>query len=183
MNPASAFPIAPLLPQVVASLADTPRLVLEAPPGAGKTTQVPLALRGQMLTSDAELAEAAREALLWCALDERDAVVGYAIAIRLGDSLHLDEIDVHPAQQRRGVGRALLGAVRARAEADGAARLTLTTFRAPPWNMPWYARLGFVAYEERAIPPALRAVYEAEIARGLARERRVAMALELAGRR
>jgi ATP-dependent helicase HrpB len=38
------FPIAPLLPQVLASLAAHPRLVLEAPPGAGKTTQVPLAL-------------------------------------------------------------------------------------------------------------------------------------------
>lgn len=33
-----------LLPQVLAHLADHPRLVLEAPPGAGKTTQVPLAL-------------------------------------------------------------------------------------------------------------------------------------------
>ncbi|MEO6925554.1 MAG: ATP-dependent helicase HrpB, partial [Rhodanobacter sp.] len=39
-----AFPITPLLPQIVASLATHPRLVLEAPPGAGKTTQVPLAL-------------------------------------------------------------------------------------------------------------------------------------------
>ncbi len=39
-----AFPITPLLPQIRASLAQTPRLVLEAPPGAGKTTQVPLAL-------------------------------------------------------------------------------------------------------------------------------------------
>ena len=39
-----AFPITPLLSQIVASLAATPRLVLEAPPGAGKTTQVPLAL-------------------------------------------------------------------------------------------------------------------------------------------
>ena len=39
-----ALPIAPLLPQVLASLAAHPRLVLEAPPGAGKTTQVPLAL-------------------------------------------------------------------------------------------------------------------------------------------
>ncbi|MCC8363084.1 ATP-dependent helicase HrpB [Lysobacter sp. A6] len=38
------FPIAPLLPEVRASLAAHPRLVLEAPPGAGKTTQVPLAL-------------------------------------------------------------------------------------------------------------------------------------------
>ncbi|QDE38099.1 ATP-dependent helicase HrpB [Luteibacter pinisoli] len=39
-----AFPITSLLPDIVASLAERPRLVLEAPPGAGKTTQVPLAL-------------------------------------------------------------------------------------------------------------------------------------------
>ncbi|MBO9718009.1 MAG: ATP-dependent helicase HrpB [Pseudoxanthomonas sp.] len=39
-----AFPIAPLLPAIADSLAAHPRLVLEAPPGAGKTTQVPLAL-------------------------------------------------------------------------------------------------------------------------------------------
>ncbi|MEN5059523.1 ATP-dependent helicase HrpB [Luteimonas sp. TWI1416] len=38
------FPIAPLLSELLASLAAHPRLVLEAPPGAGKTTQVPLAL-------------------------------------------------------------------------------------------------------------------------------------------
>jgi ATP-dependent helicase HrpB len=38
------FPITPLLPRIRDSLAGHPRLVLEAPPGAGKTTQVPLAL-------------------------------------------------------------------------------------------------------------------------------------------
>jgi len=38
------FPITPLLPEILRSLAAKPRLVLEAPPGAGKTTQVPLAL-------------------------------------------------------------------------------------------------------------------------------------------
>lgn len=40
----AVFPITPLLPDILASLHDHPRLVLEAPPGAGKTTQVPLAL-------------------------------------------------------------------------------------------------------------------------------------------
>jgi ATP-dependent helicase HrpB len=41
---APSFPITPLLPDIRAALAAHPRLVLEAPPGAGKTTQVPLAL-------------------------------------------------------------------------------------------------------------------------------------------
>ena len=39
-----AYLIDDLLPQIRDSLAQHPRLVLEAPPGAGKTTQVPLAL-------------------------------------------------------------------------------------------------------------------------------------------
>ncbi|MEP6880651.1 MAG: ATP-dependent helicase HrpB [Dokdonella sp.] len=40
----SAFPIHEVMPELCQSLAEHPRLVLEAPPGAGKTTQVPLAL-------------------------------------------------------------------------------------------------------------------------------------------
>ena len=40
----SALPISEVLPQIYDSLARRPCLVIEAPPGAGKTTQVPLAL-------------------------------------------------------------------------------------------------------------------------------------------
>ncbi|MGN6235265.1 ATP-dependent helicase HrpB [Dyella sp.] len=42
--PSPAFPITSLLPAIRDALTTQPRLVLEAPPGAGKTTQVPLAL-------------------------------------------------------------------------------------------------------------------------------------------
>lgn len=44
---AARFPIADLLPRLREHLRTHPRLVLEAPPGAGKTTQVPLALLGE----------------------------------------------------------------------------------------------------------------------------------------
>lgn len=44
MSASPTFPITGLLPDLSRSLAAHPRLVLEAPPGAGKTTQVPLAL-------------------------------------------------------------------------------------------------------------------------------------------
>jgi ATP-dependent helicase HrpB len=44
LAPAQRFPIDELMPSIRSSLAGHPRLVLEAPPGAGKTTQVPPAL-------------------------------------------------------------------------------------------------------------------------------------------
>ena len=42
--PVLPLPIDPILPDIVASLRDRPSLVLEAPPGAGKTTRVPRAM-------------------------------------------------------------------------------------------------------------------------------------------
>jgi len=41
---ASPLPIDPLLPEIVASLRTNSGAVISAPPGAGKTTRVPLAL-------------------------------------------------------------------------------------------------------------------------------------------
>src|SRR5258706_15852846 len=42
--PMQPLPIDPLLPEIVASLRAHPTLVIEAPPGAGKTTRVPRAM-------------------------------------------------------------------------------------------------------------------------------------------
>ena len=39
-----SMPIAEVLPDILSALQAHSRLVLEAPPGAGKTTQVPIAL-------------------------------------------------------------------------------------------------------------------------------------------
>ncbi|KFN43952.1 ATP-dependent helicase HrpB [Arenimonas oryziterrae] len=49
------FPIRTLLPDLLATLSTQTRLVLEAPPGAGKTTQVPLALLGADWRGDGKI--------------------------------------------------------------------------------------------------------------------------------
>jgi len=83
-----AFPIDPLLPAIRDSLAAHPRLVLEAPPGAGKTTRVPPALLdapwlgGQRILMLEPRRVAARAAAGFMASERGEAVgetVGYRI--------------------------------------------------------------------------------------------------------
>ncbi|MCA1816526.1 MAG: DEAD/DEAH box helicase [Acidobacteria bacterium] len=50
-----SLPIDPLLPEIVASLVRAPSLVVEAPPGAGKTTRVPAALLDSEVVGDGEV--------------------------------------------------------------------------------------------------------------------------------
>ncbi len=82
------FPISPLLPELLRSLQTHPRLVLEAPPGAGKTTQVPQALLGADWRGDGKILMleprrvAARAAAGFMAAQRGEAVgetVGYRI--------------------------------------------------------------------------------------------------------
>jgi ATP-dependent helicase HrpB len=82
------LPITPLLPDVLAALDAYPRLVLEAPPGAGKTTQVPLALLDATWRGDGRILVleprrvAARAAAGYMAAQRGEAVggtVGYRI--------------------------------------------------------------------------------------------------------
>ncbi len=58
------------------------------------------------------------------------------------DLLHLEEIDVDPSHGRRGLGTALVNAVCEWASDSGHALLTLTTFRAVPWNLPFTPAWG-----------------------------------------
>ena len=139
---------------------------------------LPRELRGRVTTFD-ELDEAQRGDRLWCAFAASGDVVGFAVAVWLGGDLHLEEIAVHPRHQQRGLGTQLVAAVRAFAVARGASSLTLTTFRSPPWNRPWYEALGFVSLATHEMPTELAAVFEAEVEGGLARDRRVAMLMRL----
>ena len=112
---------------------------------------------------------------LWVALVD-DQPVGFALVEMLADGTpHLDELDVHPRHGRRGLGAALVRAVCDWAEGAGHAAITLTTFRAFPWNMPFYARHGFEEVPTAEIGGELREIIADEEARGLAPEDRVTM--------
>jgi ATP-dependent RNA helicase HrpB len=50
-----SLPIDPLLPEIIARLRQSPNIVLEAPPGAGKTTRVPPALLDSKITGEREI--------------------------------------------------------------------------------------------------------------------------------
>jgi GNAT superfamily N-acetyltransferase len=130
-------------------------------------------------TSLADFSECRAAGLLWVAVDGDDAPVGFAYVEIVGGQTHLDELDVHPDHGRRGIGAALVRAVITWARANGYRRLTLTTFREVPWNMPFYARLGFRPLPPENLPPELRVIVEDEARRGLPPESRVVMQHDL----
>jgi GNAT superfamily N-acetyltransferase len=112
---------------------------------------------------------------LWVAL-AGDVPVGFAhVEVLEATVAHLEEIDVHPEHGRRGVGRRLVRAVCTWAETNGYRAVTLTTFRDVPFNMPFYARLGFDVIPPEELSAALRVVVQDETRRGLDAARRVAM--------
>ena len=126
-------------------------------------------------TSQADLEDAQQRGHLWVALAD-DVPVGFAHIMVFGPGIaHLEEIDVHPEHGRRGLGRRLVLAVCDWASNNGYSWVTLTTFREVPWNLPFYARLGFEEIPPEELTPALLSVVDDETRRGLDPSRRVAM--------
>lgn len=73
----------------------------------------------------------------------KGALAGFAMTSVREGWLYLDQISVDPAHGRGGVGSALIGRVMLEAKDRGLKRVTLSTFRDPPWNGPFYRRNGF----------------------------------------
>ena len=126
-------------------------------------------------TSQEELEDAQRRGHLWVVLAE-DVPVGFAhVKVLEPGVAHLDELDVHPDHGRRGLGTRLVTTVCEWAASAGYQSVTLATFRDVPWNMPFYARLGFEVIPSGELTPALLAVVRDEARRGLDPARRVMM--------
>ncbi|RKT56271.1 GNAT family N-acetyltransferase [Saccharothrix australiensis] len=108
---------------------------------------------------------------VWVAADPEP--VAWIAAEPVDGYAHVEQVSVHPDHARRGIGAALLDHVQDWAAARGLRGLTLTTFRAIPWNAPYYERLGFREVAEPT--PGLAAIVAAEAARGLDPAERVCL--------
>lgn len=118
----------------------------------------------------------------WVAVDEHDIPVGFLSAEAVaGRELYIHEMSVSEAFQGHGIGRALLEAAIEWATIHQMAALTLTTFRAVPWNAPFYSRIGFKVLSASGLDERLSALLRKEIEEGFAQGTRCAMRLSLDG--
>lgn len=125
--------------------------------------------------SEQDLRQAQADGRLWVALSG-DEPVGFAHVIILKSGLaHLEELDVYPDHGRRGLGTRLVKEVFQWVRACGYPALTLTTFREPPFNMPFYRRVGFEELPPQSLTSDLRNIVAQETKRGLDPEKRVVM--------
>lgn len=104
-----------------------------------------------------------------------EAMAGFLVAEPFSRELHIWEMDVLPAYQRRGIGAGLVRAAQIDARNTGFKALTLTTFRDLRWNAPFYARLGFAEVTALDAHPRLAGELANEADDGLPAERRCAM--------
>lgn len=115
----------------------------------------------------------------WVAVDQHDQPIGFLNAEKLEASLHIWELAVQHEFQGQGIGRGLIEHVIETARSEGAAALTLTTFREVAWNQPFYERLGFHTLDADTMPTELQTLLDNEVANGLPGEKRCAMMLLL----
>lgn len=104
-----------------------------------------------------------------------EVMAGFLVAEPFSREIHIWEMDVAPAFQRRGIGAGLVRAGQIDARNTGFKALTLTTFRDLAWNAPFYARLGFEEVTALDAHPRLAGELALEADNGLPAERRCAM--------
>ncbi len=153
-------------------------------------------LADRQVTGLSVLIAAQREERLWVALagaaerpsarrpwasgdDPEESPVGFAFTSLVDGQPHLQEMDVHPEHGQRGLGRSLVNRVLDQAREQGYSRVTLTTFRAIPWNAPFYRKLGFRELAAGRMGPDLEALVEEESNQGLPTEDRVVLIHDL----
>ena len=113
------------------------------------------------------------------ATDEANHPVGFALVGFIDRAGHLHELAVRRAHARKGLGARLVAASCGFSYAQGARRMTLSTFRDVQWNAPFYAKLGFRILPQNDWTPGLFLLRMREEDGGLPMDRRCFMAREL----
>ena len=126
---------------------------------------------------ESELQRAAAEGLLFVA-EAGGEIVGFVACRTSNGRLHIDEMSVHPAHGRQGVGRALVVRVIETARARRLTGVSLTTFADIAWNAPFYVSMGFRQLDESELDAPLREALLQE--RELGMTERIAMLLSVA---
>jgi GNAT superfamily N-acetyltransferase len=91
-------------------------------------------------------------------------IAGFVMGEMHGHIAYLRELDVDPAYQRRGIGAMLVTAYIEAARAKAATATYLSTFRDPPWNAPFYRRMGFTDIDRSAYLPWMTEMETAQAA-------------------
>ena len=89
-------------------------------------------------------------------------LAGFVMGEMHGPVAYLRELDVDPAYQRRGIGAMLVTAYIKAARAKNAEAIYLSTFRDPPWNAPFYRRMGFTDVDRADYLPWMTAMEAAQ---------------------
>jgi GNAT superfamily N-acetyltransferase len=89
-----------------------------------------------------------------------DKSVGFVLFKPLDGLLYVSSVAVTPEAGGRGIGRLLMIGAERRAQQLKVAGLSLTTFRIPLWNGPWFRSQGYVPIPEERIGSGLRAVLD-----------------------
>ena len=104
-----------------------------------------------------------RAGMVWVVADASDRAVGFAAASEMGNTIYLEQISVHPAHGRRGIGRLMIKTLCDWARANDYQAVTLLTFRDVFWNAPFYSRLGFRPLEINNLAPAVKEWVEKDL--------------------
>ncbi len=116
---------------------------------------------------------------LWVSEQVPGTVSGYLLAGELDGDFHVQQMDVLPAYARQGHGRALLRHALAQARLRGYRAAVLSTLIDVPWNAPFYASEGFMAWPRAEWHAGMQAVMAAEAEAGFPMALRGAMRCDL----
>ncbi len=79
----------------------------------------------------------------------KGSVIGVLVLIRRGNGILLDNVAVHPEQQKTGLGRRLIELAESETQIQGFGHLDLYTHEAMTENIELYKKLGYVETERR----------------------------------